>query len=271
MQIGFDSSAIRPAIRILAICALAYLSGAAILRAQQTSPAAPSAAPQMKTPAGPPIPANAAETDWAALKRYSARNAALPPPTPGLPRIVFMGDSITEAWKGNGTPSNPPDPRFEMINRGISGQTTPQMMLRFQADVLDLKPNIVVILAGTNDIAGNTGDMTEEEIEQNLAAMADTAHANGIRVVLCSILPSFNYPWKPGKKPAPKIVAINTWMKAYAESHGYTYVDFHTAMADERGGLPPMLSGDGVHPTRAGFAVMTPLVEAGIARALSAQ
>jgi lysophospholipase L1-like esterase len=271
MQGAVDFNAIRPAVRIIAICALALVVGAAAIYAQQTSAPAPSTmpGPQVKSPAGPPIPPSAMQTDWPNLKRYHEPDAILPPPVAGVPRVVFMGDSITEAWKGDGAPANPPDPHLEMINRGISGQTTPQMTLRFQQDVIDLKPSVVVILAGTNDIAGNTGDMTEEETEENLASMADQAHADGIRVVLCSILPVFDYPWKPGRHPAPKIVAINTWMKEYAASHGYIYVDFYSAMVDDRGGLPPTLSVDGVHPTKAGFAVMTPIVEAGIARALS--
>jgi lysophospholipase L1-like esterase len=154
------------------------------------------------------------------------------------------------------------------INRGISGQTTPQMLVRFRQDVIDLKPRVVVILAGTNDIAGNTGPETLEQIEENLASMSDMAAANHIRVVLCSILPAFDYPWKPGLTPAPKILELNRWIKAWAADHGYVYVDYHSAMKDERDGLPPTLSHDGVHPLSAGYTVMTPLVEAGIKKAL---
>jgi lysophospholipase L1-like esterase len=142
------------------------------------------------------------------------------------------------------------------------------MVLRFRQDVIALKPKVVVILAGTNDIAGNTGVETPEQIEDNLASMADLASANHIRVVLCSILPAYDYPWTPGMAPAPKIVAINAWLKAYAAERGYVYVDYHTAMKDARDGLPPELSHDGVHPNPAGFAMMVPLVEAGIAKAL---
>jgi lysophospholipase L1-like esterase len=142
------------------------------------------------------------------------------------------------------------------------------MVLRFRQDVIALQPKVVVILAGTNDIAGNTGPETLEEIEDNLASMADLAHANGIRVVLCSITPAFDYPWQPGLTPAPKIDAINTWLKAYSSDHGYIYVDFHSAMKDERDGLPAALSRDGVHPLPAGYAVMAPLVETGIEKAL---
>jgi len=142
------------------------------------------------------------------------------------------------------------------------------MLLRFRQDVIELKPAVVVIFAGTNDIAGNTGDMTPEQTEDNLASMADLAKANGIRVVLCSILPAFDFPWRPGREPAPKVVALNRWIKAYAESKGYVYVDFYSAMVDERGGLPEKLSKDGVHPNPAGYEIMTPLVEVGIDEAL---
>jgi len=154
-------------------------------------------------------------------------------PLPGQNRVVFMGDSITDGWKFDG-----PDGSFQhkpYLNRGISGQTTPQMLLRFRQDVIDLKPAVVVILAGTNDIAGNTGPMTLEQTEENLRSMADLATANGIRVVLCSILPAFDYPWRPGLTPAPKIVEINKWMSAYAAEKGYVYVDYWSAMKDDRG------------------------------------
>jgi len=179
-----------------------------------------------------------------------------------------MGDSITEGWHFTGA-----DGFFNgepYINRGISGQTTPQMLVRFRQDVIALKPKVVVILAGTNDIAGNTGPMTIEQTEDNLASMADLAVANHIRVVLCSVLPAFDYPWKRGLEPAPKILAINAWMKALAAAKNYVYVDYHSAMRDEHDGLPPALSHDGVHPLPAGYAVMKPLVEAGIEKALKA-
>jgi lysophospholipase L1-like esterase len=155
------------------------------------------------------------------------------------------------------------------VNRGISGQTTPQMLIRFRPDVIDLKPSVVAILAGINDIAGNTGPMTLEETEGNLASMAELAEAHGIKVVMCSIMPAFDFPWRPGLEPAPKVVAVNTWMKAYAAEHGFVYVDYYSAMVDSRGGLPKNLSKDGVHPLPAGYAIMVPLVEAGIAKALA--
>lgn len=205
-------------------------------------------------------------TDFANLKEFQAANEALNPPLPGQDRVVFMGDSITAGWKFDGL-----DGSFQgkpYLNRGISGQTTPQMLLRFRQDVIDLKPAVVVILAGTNDIAGNTGPMTLEQTEDNLKSMADLATANGIRVVLSSVLPAFDYPWRPGLTPAPKIIEINKWMSAYAAGKGYVYVDYWSAMKDDRGGLPETLSKDGVHPESAGYAVMTPLVETGIQKAL---
>jgi lysophospholipase L1-like esterase len=206
--------------------------------------------------------------DWPNLKRFYADDVALSAPAAGEHRIVFMGDSITEGWVRHGVPADPPIPGTLYINRGISGQTTPQMVLRFRQDVIDLKPNAVVILAGVNDIAGNTGDMTPEQTEGNLQSMAELAHGAGIRVVMCSIMPAFDFPWKPGREPAPKVVALNKWIKEYAASHEAVYVDFYSAMVDQRGGLPAKLSKDGVHPNPAGYAIMTPLVEAGITQVL---
>ena len=206
-------------------------------------------------------------TDWPWLAKYKEADLKLPAPAPGESRVVFMGDSITEGWNFDG-----PEGSFagkSYINRGISGQTSPQMLLRFRQDVIELQPKVVVILAGTNDIAGNTGPMTLEQTEDNLASMADLATANRIRVVLCSVLPAYDFPWRPGLEPAPRILALNTWIKAYAAEKGYVYVDYHSAMKDQRDGLPSSLSKDGVHPTPAGYAVMAPLVEAGIKSALA--
>jgi lysophospholipase L1-like esterase len=202
--------------------------------------------------------------DFADLARFKDEDTKLGSPATGESRVVFMGDSITEGWHlSDSFPAKP------FINRGISGQTTPQMLVRFRQDVIDLQPKVVVILAGTNDIAGNTGPETLEQVEENLASMADLAHANGIRVVLCSILPAFDYPWQPGLTPAPKIDMINAWLRGYAMAKGYVYVDYHSAMKDERDGLPANLSKDGVHPLPAGYAVMAPLVQAGIEKALA--
>ena len=201
--------------------------------------------------------------DWAQFARYKAANEALPPLKAGENRVVFFGDSITDGWNVNGFfPGRP------YVNRGISGQTTPQMLVRFRADVINLHPKVVVILAGTNDVAGNTGIESNEELEGYLTSMAELATANHIRVVMCSILPVFDYRWRPGLKPASRIDAINAWMKEYASAHGHVFVDYHSAMKDERDGLPEKLSSDGVHPTDAGYHVMMPLVEQGIIEAL---
>jgi lysophospholipase L1-like esterase len=207
-----------------------------------------------------------AQPDWPALQRYRKANAELPPPAKGEQRVVFMGNSITEGWAPLFATMFPGKP---YIGRGISGQTTPQMLLRFRQDVIALKPAVVVILAGTNDIAGNTGPSTLEMIEDNIASMSELAQANGIRVVLCSVLPVFDYPWKPGLEPAPKIVALNAWIRTYAASHHAEYADFHTAMADERQGLPKRLAADGVHPNADGYAMMGPIVVAAIEKSLS--
>jgi lysophospholipase L1-like esterase len=205
-------------------------------------------------------------TDWANLAKYRDDNAKLSPPAKNENRVVFMGNSITEGWHlATMFPGKP------YVNRGISGQTTPQMLVRFRPDVVALKPKVVVILAGTNDIAGNTGPSTVEMIEDNIASMAEIAKANGIRVVLSSILPVYDYPWKPGLQPAPKIIAINKWMKDYAAKHGHVYLDYHSATADSRGGMRPELASDGVHPTEAGYRVMAPLAKAAIEKALRAR
>ena len=153
------------------------------------------------------------------------------------------------------------------INRGIAGQTTPQMLVRFRADVLNLKPAIVVILAGTNDIAENMGPSKLEWIENNILSMVQLAQLNGIKVVLCSVLPAFDYPWKPGLQPAEKIVMLNKLLKADAEKYGLIWVDYFSPMADERNGLKAEYSGDGVHPNEAGYSVMEPLVEKAIMEA----
>ena len=204
-------------------------------------------------------------TDWANLARYRQANADLPASAPGEQRVVFMGNSITDSWARMFPTMFPGKP---YVGRGISGQTTPQMLVRFRQDVVALKPAVVVILAGTNDIAGNTGPSTLEMIEDNLQSMTEIAKANGIRVVLSSVLPVFEYPWRKGLEPAPKIVALNAWLKDYASRAGAVYLDYHSAMADARKGLPPALSSDGVHPNEAGYRIMAPLAEQAIAAAL---
>jgi len=207
-------------------------------------------------------------TDWANLARFRDANAQLAAPMKNEKRVVFMGNSITEGWQQYFATMFPGKP---YINRGISGQTTPQMLVRFRQDVIALKPKVVVILAGTNDIAGNTGPSTLEMIEDNLASMAELAKENGIRAVMSSVLPVYDYPWKPGLEPAPKIIALNKWMKDYADHHHAIYLDYHSAMADARGGMREGLASDGVHPNEAGYRVMAPLADQAIERALRAK
>lgn len=209
--------------------------------------------------------AQASNIDWAQLGKFRGANAALPALAPGENRVVFMGNSITELWA----------PHFDSlfrgkpyVGRGISGQTTPQMLVRFRQDVIALQPKVVVILGGTNDIAGNTGPSTLEMIEDNLTSMTELARSNGIRVVLVSVLPAADYPWKRGLDPGPKIVALNAWIKQYAARVGAVYLDLHTPMADEHNGMKAELSGDGVHPNLAGYRLMSPLTERAIAEAL---
>jgi acyl-CoA thioesterase I len=204
--------------------------------------------------------------DWAGLARYRDENAALGAPAPGERRVVFMGNSITEGWAPYFSAHFPGRP---YVGRGIGGQTTPQMLVRFRQDVVDLRPAAVVILAGTNDIAGNSGPSTLEMIEDNIASMAEVARANGIRVVLASVLPAWDYPWKPGLGPAPKIAALNARLRDYAARHDAVWLDLHAAMRDERGGLRAELSGDGVHPNEAGYRLMSPLAGRAIAEALA--
>ena len=197
--------------------------------------------------------------------RYAEANTRLGAPKDGEQRVVFMGNSITEAWAPHFATMFPGKP---YVGRGISGETTRQMRARFTDDVIALAPRVVVILAGTNDIAGNEGPVSNDLIQQNIAAMADSARAHGIRVVLCAVLPVYDYPWRPGLEPAPRIVALNRWLASYAAAHGDEFVDLHTPLADERQGLPKHFADDGVHPNVAGYQVMSPLVEAGIQRAL---
>jgi lysophospholipase L1-like esterase len=202
--------------------------------------------------------------DWANLKKYQAENASLST-SKDPERVVFMGNSITEFWKSS-------SPGFfaenGYINRGISGQTTPQMLIRFRQDVVALSPKVVILLCGINDIAGNTGPSTLEMIEDNISSMVEIARSNGINVVLSSVLPAYDFPWKPGLEPAGKVVALNVWIKSYAASHKLIYVDYFTPMADERKGLKATYTKDGVHPTTEGYAVMEPLAKKGIALAL---
>jgi lysophospholipase L1-like esterase len=250
----------------------------ALITAQEAGNVPEAKAPAARQTTGMAAPATAPATatqitreeqlknDWPWLGRFKEADLALGPPATDENRVVFLGDSVTDMWNLSGPEGSFPGKPY--INRGIGWQTTPQMLLRFRQDVIDLKPRVVVILAGINDIAGNTGPETLEQIEDNLASMAELAAAHQIRVVFCSVLPAFDFGWKPGMTPAPKVLALNAWIKAYAAEKGAVYVDYHTAMKDERDGLPASLSKDGVHPLPAGYAVMAPLVEAGIEKAL---
>jgi lysophospholipase L1-like esterase len=245
------------------------------LSAQNPTPAAPpadTACPDMATALQALMRNDVRLRDWANLARYRDSNRALPAPAAGEARVVFMGDSITDAW---------PQPRFgaffpnkPYVGRGISGQTTPQMLIRFKPDVIDLKPKAVVILAGTNDIAGNTGPMTDEEIEGNLQSMAELAKAHGIKVVLTSITPTGAYHVtgnaapQTTTRPMSRIIAINAWMKRYAETNGHVYVDYFTPMLDATGVMKTELTADDLHPNAAGYAIMAPLAQAGIEKAL---
>jgi lysophospholipase L1-like esterase len=206
--------------------------------------------------------------DFGELARYRAANAKLKPPAPGENRVVFFGDSITDIWAlASAFPGKP------YVNRGIGGQTTAQMLVRFRQDVIALAPKVVVILAGTNDIAGNTGPTSLEEIEANLATMTELARAHGIRVVLSSVTPVHNY--TPASeiafplRPPEKIAALNAWLKRYAAESGSVYLDYGSAMIDERGMLKRELAEDGLHPTKAGYALMAPLAQQAIDRALA--
>jgi lysophospholipase L1-like esterase len=204
--------------------------------------------------------------DWPNLKRYHDANATVQPPAANEERVVFMGDSITDGWGkryGDFFPGKP------YINRGISGQTTPQMLIRFRPDVIALKPKVVVILAGTNDIAGNTGPSTLEMIEDNLASMVDLAEKNSIKVVLSSVMPVCDYIQnQTTRRPNEQIQALNQWIKSYAASHKAVYLDYYNAMLDDKGVLKQELTYDGLHPNSAGYAVMMPLAQKAINQAL---
>lgn len=203
--------------------------------------------------------------DWPYLQKYQDENTKLATLKNDEQRIVFLGDSITEFWSVLS-----PDFFFRksFVNRGISGQTSPQMLVRFRADVIALQPKIVVILAGANDIAGNTGPSTLEMILNNIISMVDLAKANQIKVILCSVLPAYDFPWITNSFPSEKIVELNTIIKHYADANEIMYLDYYSAMVDERNGLKSVYSNDRVHPNKAGYEVMAPLVEKAIAEAI---
>ena len=204
--------------------------------------------------------------DWPNLARYRDKNAEVKPPAKDEARVVFYGDSITDGWKlAEYFPNKP------YINRGISGQTTPQMLIRMRPDVIAHKPKVVVLLAGTNDIAGNTGPMTVEAIEDNYASIAELAKANGIRMVFASVLPVHDYnPQRPMTKgrPPEKILQLNAWLKDYCAKNKLVYLDYFSKMVDEKGFLKAELANDGLHPNAEGYKIMAPLAEAAIAQAL---
>jgi len=205
--------------------------------------------------------------DYGQLARYRDANSALKPPAPDESRVVFFGDSITDIWKlEDSFPGKP------YINRGIGGQTTSQMLVRFRQDVIGLQPKAVVILAGTNDIAGNTGPISNEDIEANLASMAELARGHGVRMIVSSVLPVNNYTPESqeffASRPPERILALNSWLKDYCATNHLTYLDYFSAMVDDKGLLKRDLANDGLHPNKAGFAVMSPLAEKAIEKNL---
>lgn len=234
------------------------------LRAQQTPAAAPPPPPSA-APAADPL-----RTDWAALARYATANQQLPAPQAAVPRVVLMGNSIVDAWPG-ADPAFFAGQPYEYIGRGISGQTSPQMLVRFRQDALDLRPVVVAILAGTNDVAQNMGPYQPQATLNNIKSMAELARAHGVRVILCSVLPAADFPWRKGLMPAPKIVALNAQIKEYARQQHFGYLDYHAALADEHQGMQAAFATDGVHPTLAGYRVMEPLLQQAVAQALKSR
>ena len=238
-----------------AIAALGFIAALALAAPSfaQTAPAAP---------AKPPV-GQGENGDWANIARYRDADQPLRA-SPAHRRVVFMGDSITHGWasqpfiKGNAS----------FVGRGISGQTTPQMLVRFRSDVVALKPAVVHIMGGTNDVAQNTGPETAEEIKGYVAGMVEIAQANGIKVIIASIPPAADFPWRPGMAPGPKIQALNVWLKAYAARKHLVYADYWPAIATPEGAMKPEYSKDGVHPNAAGYAAMAPIAQAAIAKAL---
>ena len=259
---------------LIIVCIL--ISSAAIASAQPATPTPSPTDPCVESTTR----ATRAETklrDWPALARYYDANTKLGAPGKDENRVVFMGDSITDSWQnpkyGGFFPGQP------YVDRGISGQTTPQMLIRFRSDVIALQPRVVLILAGTNDLAGNTGPTTLAAIEDNLTSMFDLAHANGIRVVFASVLPISDYEKtrdgqpiiRSKQRPPEQINELNEWMKKYAAAHGGIYLDYFSAMSDDKGFLKEELSEDGLHPNQKGYDIMAPLAEKAIAAALKSR
>jgi len=257
-------------IRIVSVLIAATISVAA--QGTSTSTASPSSSPSIT--ADQLARLERAENrlkDWPNLARYRDANVKLAPPAKGENRVVFMGDSITDGWKlADYFPGKP------YVNRGISGQTTPQMLIRFRPDVIALEPKVVVILAGTNDLSGNTGPTTVESIEDNLRTMAELAMLHGIRVVFASVLPISDYNKnaqgepiiRSTGRPPDKILAINQWMKKYAEDNKQVYLDYFSSLADDKGFLKEDLARDGLHPNAKGYEIMKPLADQAVNEAL---
>ncbi|ALW87430.1 hypothetical protein AUC43_17125 [Hymenobacter sedentarius] len=205
--------------------------------------------------------------DWPNLQRYAAANRRLPAPQPGVPRVVLLGNSITENWPKADSAFFAGKP-YGYIGRGISGQTSGQTVLRFRQDVIDLRPAVVVLLIGINDVAENNGPYNPQTTLGNIMSMVELAQAHGIRVVLSSVTPAADFSWRKGLNPAPKILALNQQIKAYAAKTGCVYLDYHSALADEQQGLKKAYGEDGVHPNLAGYRVMEPLLNQAVAAAL---
>ncbi len=203
--------------------------------------------------------------DWPNLNRFAEANASVDMNNIPADRVVFMGNSITEGWLNQKESFFYTKP---YINRGISGQTTPQMLIRFNQDVIDLKPAAVVILAGINDIAGNTGPSTIEMIADNIESMAHLANANGIKVIISSVLPADDFPWRPGLEPAPKVKALNTLLSSFALDHGFAYLNYYDSMSTSDGAMIDHLTNDGVHVTPEGYVLMQTLAQSAIDRVL---
>ena len=219
----------------------------------------------LKNKTAPQIVKEDFKDDWAALSHYVEENKQLGEPKPGEKRVVFLGSSIFERWKVlvpeffSGRP---------YLDRGISGQISPQLLIRFRQDVIDLKPKAVIILAGSNDIAGNTGHVTNERIMDNIKSMVELAKLHQVKVILCAYLPVFDYPWRKGLEPAPKIIALNKLIKGYAAENKLILLDYFTPLVDERNGQKAELTIDGVHPNVAGYHIMAGVTEQAIKKAL---
>ncbi|HLX85485.1 MAG TPA: GDSL-type esterase/lipase family protein [Terriglobales bacterium] len=262
-------------LRITAQFLFVIVSGFSVL-AQQATPSIPS----IPTTGFPGLDEYRASrvaiytNDFGELSRYREANAALGPPAKGENRVVFVGDSITDYWK---LADYFHSKAYIAINRGIDGQTTPQMLVRFRQDVINLGPMVVIVLAGTNDIAGVTGPSRNEDIEANYASMAELAEAHGIWMAFASVLPVNNYYDTQDAKenfalrPRERILALNAWLKDYCAKHDLVYLDYFSAMVDEKGMLRKDLTNEGLHPNAAGYKVMTPLAEKAIAKALGSR